>query len=383
VQWVSVHTSTPSHDHRVKNLGDVPNLTHEQAWERWSKMGSTTVVWGVMNGSRGASQNCLAFIPDPWTFSEEAHPLDFRGLIALPRYLAKNYLDFSKTHALRQGIALLRTLWRSTRASDLRDGLSVLVRGISKFGLRNVTVIAFFEYLSAMAFIKAVEERRPESAILFVNVLAHVQHHYWKTKSAMSSPEIVFACAVIDDMLGKVLRRCAPLNKDGKIVMLNALSQTCTEDEEPWILYRPRNHEKLMSHMGLNFVRVEPLMTYDAHVFFESEAYAQLGLDILRSAKVGHQNLFYVEIDRHDPKKLLYRVDMHDELPPDANFMYGNRTAPFAEHLVAIVKRTGKHIQTGDAFCNFPTDRTWMPNHEIVRWIETAQVRARSDLTAA
>ncbi len=34
VQWVSIHTGTPSKKHQIKNLGDVPALDVEQVWER-------------------------------------------------------------------------------------------------------------------------------------------------------------------------------------------------------------------------------------------------------------------------------------------------------------------------------------------------------------
>lgn len=95
VQWVSVHTGVPSSRHRVKNLGDVPNLVEDQIWERWSKRGLSSVVWGVMNGNRRNAAACRVFVPDPWTFSEDAWPAEYQGLIGLPRCLAKNYLDFS------------------------------------------------------------------------------------------------------------------------------------------------------------------------------------------------------------------------------------------------------------------------------------------------
>ena len=47
VQWVSVHTGVPSSRHGVKNLGDVPNLVEDQIWERWSKRGLSSIVWGL------------------------------------------------------------------------------------------------------------------------------------------------------------------------------------------------------------------------------------------------------------------------------------------------------------------------------------------------
>src|SRR5438270_13961953 len=74
VQWVSVHTGVPSSQHGIKNLGDVPNLAEDQIWERWSRRGLSSIIWGVMNGDRRKAKNCRILIPDAWTLSEGPHP---------------------------------------------------------------------------------------------------------------------------------------------------------------------------------------------------------------------------------------------------------------------------------------------------------------------
>ena len=95
-QWVSLHTSTPSSIHKIKNLGDIPNLEYMQIWERLSKNNISSVVWGAMNASAGSSKLCKVFVPDPWVFSEDPKPNSLISFIALPRYLAKNYTSIKK-----------------------------------------------------------------------------------------------------------------------------------------------------------------------------------------------------------------------------------------------------------------------------------------------
>jgi hypothetical protein len=373
VQWVSVHTGVPSSRHRVKNLGDVPNLTEDQIWERWSKRGLSSIVWGVMNGNRRSAENCRVFIPDPWTFSESAYPGNFEGLIALPRYLAKNYLDFSKLTALRKGTTLFATLLRSMKLSDFADALRILRLGIFRFGPTNLVFIAFFEYLSAMAFIRSVEQSRPDAAIIFINMLAHVQHHYWKTPDGTACPQIEFAAMVTDEILGKVLARCkVPLG--GNVAVINALSQNCTIDEAPWILYRPNNHAGLIDFLGIKAVRVEPLMTYDAHVFFKTAEDALDGAEILQATRVEGQRLFFVETDENDPLKMFYRVEMHDQVPAEATFACRKKVARFADHFTAIVQRTGKHSQVGDLYANFEIGRQEFSNYELSAWLEQSSL---------
>jgi hypothetical protein len=383
VQWVSVHTGVPSSQHGVKNLGDVPNLAEDQIWERWSKRGLRSIVWGVMNGTRRHARTCQSFIPDPWTFSENAYPKKYQGLIALPRYLAQNYLDFSKLTAARKGYDLAKTLVRSTKGSDLVDGLRMFWRGFRQFGPANAVFIVFFEYLSAMAFIRDLEQNRPDAAIIFINMLAHVQHHYWKSGDGSDCPQIVFAATAVDEILGKILARCKGVVGNGRVAMMNALSQTCTIDEPPWILYRPNNHAGLVSLLGVKAARVEPLMTYDAHVFFANPEDAASGAGILETTRIDGKPLFFVEPDKHDPLKLFYRVAMTDPVSPDAEFIFRNKAARFADHFTAIVQRTGKHNQNGDLFADFEIGRQSFSNHEISEWIDQMTGDKVGQLTAA
>lgn len=383
VQWVSVHTGVPSTRHGVKNLGDVPNLAEDQIWERLSARGRSSVVWGVMNGNRRKATACKVFVPDPWTFSENAFPAEYQGLIALPRYLARNYLDFSRFTAVRKGLDLVRTLLRSTKGGDFIDGLRVFWRGFRRFGPTNAVFIVFFEYLSAMAFIRAVERIRPDFALVFINMLAHVQHHYWKSGDGSDCPQIAFAAAATDEILGKMLARCEPVVGTGRVVLMNALSQTCTIEEPAWILYRPKNHAGLVSFLGVKAARVEPLMTYDAHVFFANEEDAASGAAILEAARIEGKPLFFVEPDAHDPLKLFYRVAMTDPVGTDTEFVYRNKAARFADHFTAIVQRTGKHNQNGDLFANFEIGRQKFLNHEVSEWLEQSAVEARRQPTAA
>lgn len=167
-----------------------------------------------------------------------------------------------------------------------------------------------------------------------------------------------------------MLARCEAVVGSGRVALMNALSQTCTIDEPPWILYRPNNHAALVSFLGIEAARVEPLMTYDAHVFFANAEQAATGAAILQGARIDGKPLFFVEPDSHDPCKLFYRVAMSDPVGPDAEFVHRNKTARFADHFTAIVQRTGKHNQNGDLFANFEIGRNSLPNHEVSSWLE-------------
>jgi hypothetical protein len=73
------------------------------------------------------------------------------------------------------------------------------------------------------------------------STFAHVQHHYWKSGDGSDCPQIAFAAIATDEILGKLVARCKGIVCNGRIALMNALSQTCTIEEPPWILYRPNN----------------------------------------------------------------------------------------------------------------------------------------------
>ncbi len=375
VQWVSVHTGTAASSHRIQHLGDVPGLREEQLWESWSRLGRRSVVWGVMNGSRRDTEHCDVFIPDPWTFSEPAFPQKFQPLIELPRYLSKNYLDISKARVAKEATKFFAGLFRLVRLGDLADGVRVLFEGFRKFGSAHVTFIVFFEYLSAMAFLKAVEENEPDDAILFLNMFAHVQHHYWTNPNGVDCPQLEFAASVIDEIIGKVRSR-TQLELQDKTFLLNGLSQKCTHDEPAWVLHRPIHPEKFIQHLGLHPVKIEPLMTNDAHLIFSGEEEASSAFELLNSIKINGSPLLFVERNSHDPKVIFYRLDFFDEVSDETTFVHGNQVSVFEDHFVSIVTRTGKHVQSGEITSNCEGLPSRIYNHELKSYFTNESLAA-------
>src|SRR5665213_231848 len=139
--------------------------------------------------------------------------------------------------------------------------------------------------------------------------------------------------------------------------------------------YTGRPIMPLISFLGVKSTRVEPLMTYDAHVFFASTGDARAGIAILESAKIDGKRLFHVEPDEHDPSKIFYRVEMHDPVQSDAEFVFRNEAARFSDHFTTIVQRTGKHQQSADLFANFAIGRDDIPNHELSDLLERSAIK--------
>lgn len=347
-QWVSVHTGQTSSRHQLKNLGEVPPLTTQQLWQYWEQRGESSIIWGVMNASRANTEKCIAFIPDPWTFSEDAYPAKYSGLIKLPRYLAKNYVSPSKLRLVRDGLSLIATSLGNSSPANWAYGLSILRRGRKQFGKAHLTSIVLFEYFSAMAFIRAMRKQKPDHGILFLNMLAHAQHHYWTDADPSKSPQLMFAAQIIDHILGKSFETVEKGTHNQNIAVLNAISQKNTSNEPPWFLYVPRSHADFLAAFDIGATHVEPLMTNDAHAFFDSQENASRGERRLKALTLKGKPLLQVERNNRNPKQLFYKGIFTDAVDPQTQLECENSSIPFSNLFSTIVQRTGRHVQNGD-----------------------------------
>jgi len=362
VQWVSIHTGEPSPNHAVKHLGDLPHTRHKFIWETLDQRGITTGIWGVMNGARRESKLCTFFLPDPWTFSEQAYPATLAPLLAMPRYLARNYLNISEAKVARLLLGFVWTSVRSLGLCDFTASLGLLIRGVRQFGMRPLVFITWFEYLSTLAFLRYRAGHRPAFSLLFLNILAHVQHHYWTAGVKGVTPEIRFAIRAVDRLLGRIF---AAIGEATPLIVTNALSQKNTKGERTWILYRQKDPRAFVDAIGLGAATVEPLMTYDAHVFFHTAAERSAAVMLLSEAQVSGRRVFEVEADNGNPLKLFYRINFTDELPVDAVLEVNGRRLPFFAWFTMVVKRTGRHIRAGTVFARGIALPAKLENHRL------------------
>lgn len=367
VQWVSVHTGQPSTSHQVTHLGDTPSkLGFSQLWEVLDAKGTTSGIWGAMNATRGSASRCAFFLPDPWTFSEPAYPADLNDLLALPRYYSKNYLDVSAWRFFRDGLRLARYVLRSGALGRLLRQAPFVLGGVARNGINNAMLFSLFDLFSAALFVARKQSGQTQFNLIFMNSIAHLQHHRWGDATRLTN-DMIFGLRAVDRALGWLFESCT----DGEaIVVMNALSQRNIVGERPRVCYRQINPSKFLDAVGLGHAKVEQLMTNDAHVFFTSKHDRDLAASVLSGASMEGKPLFQVEPDAEDPFRLFYRVDFWDEVDPDVTAIIGGQPIRYLAHFEAIVARSGSHVATGQVFAEGIELPQSMYNHEIADHIE-------------
>jgi len=356
VQWVSIHAGVPASQHHIKHLGDVPDLGFTQCWETLSQHNISCGIWGVMNGAKRDAQNVKFFLPDPWTFSEHGYPDELNNLLDLPRYLSKNYRNLNKTYLLRQSVKLLKFIWRAKAKRHIFSETLQLIKNLHRFGNKHFVYISYFDYISTLLFCEYKKQTAIQCGILFLNSLAHLQHHHWREGETGITPEILLGLQTLD----KLLHTLFTTFPDDAIVIHNGLSQMNTNHEKPWVLYRQKDPLAFLKALKLPVTKVEQHMTHDGHVFFASNEAKELAYEYLKNATIQNKALFHVEKNTNDACKLFYQLKFTDEITdPKIEFEYCGEKYPFFTYFDAIVTRTGRHIPIGTVF----SDTLKFPDH--------------------
>ena len=364
VQWVSIHTGKTSSQHGIAHLGDVPQLDHPQIWETLSNKGLRCGIWGAMNASRGAAANCEFFFPDPWSFSEMAYPPELNNLLAFPRYYSKNYGDLDKIKAFRELFKLILFCANPRIMRALLPIAPKIIKHVIKNGMPEYLLFVLFDLVNATLFANYYKKTKPDFAVLFLNSLAHLQHHKWTIEDGLSQ-EMKIAFALFDDILGIIFDIIPP---DQPIIIANAFTQYCSYDQNEF-LYRQKNPEKFLQTADIIFNRVEQAMTNDGHVFFDTPEAAQKAAEILSGTTVNGKKVFYVEDDKKIPEKIFFQVILWDQLEENSLLVINGKTIPFFDLFDRVTRRSGSHLQRGDVFSrgiNFP-DKIY--NHDIHNYI--------------
>jgi len=359
VQWVGIHTGVPTTEHGIRRLGDTRSQSRPQIWHALADQGHTWGVWGSINAPRGATKGCAFFVPDPWSWDEEALPPSLDALMALPRYVSKNYLDIDRGQAIA---SLIRSA--SFFLPPERWGVAVrfvrqTMAAIAKTRMSVHTNSTLIDFLAALLFVQLRRRFSPDFSVIFLNNIAHLQHQFWLSGSQIH-PEMELGLRVSDSIVGMLMDDVGPAEA---LVVMNAFRQENVHGKG-FYGYRQKNPALALAALGVVGARVEQCMTHDAHIFFETRALADAAEARLRSCKLGDgTNAFFV--DRTEEKHIFYQLDFDRRVDEEAPLAIGADRIPFRNVFEFVAERTGAHVRDGDVYSHGIAVPDHMPNHEM------------------
>ncbi len=312
IQWVTAHTGKSHAEHQIFNLGDAHKLKHKQIWEVLSQSNIESGIIGSMNAMRNDTKGGI-FFPDPWSIHGDVFPASLKPLWTL----ISNRVQSHATSKI--GV--------SDIFKGLQSSLKFNVPMSIYFKIANQIVsqklnpkvkwklAILFDLFQAELFKNILKRSQFGYYTLFLNAIAHYQHHYWRNYSRSGfNPEIKYddiresddpisyGYEIYDKIVGDIINQVGQ-DEDTLIIIASGLSQipyTDKEEQGGMNYYRLKNHKEFAESLGLREngqFQVFPLMSRDWQIKYDSESSKQTLLTTIGGLKINQEKLFNTRED--------------------------------------------------------------------------------------
>ncbi len=307
IQWVTAHTGKTFDEHKIFRLSDVHDLEHSQIWEALSEKNIESGIIGSMNATRRNTKGGI-FFPDPWAKNNEAYPDDLKPLWALISSRVKGHA--TEGIPLQDALKGLQTCLKYNLPVNLYRKLASQLVGQKLKPKTKWKLAAYFDLMLAEIFNSIYKSTEFGYYTLFLNAVAHYQHHYWRNfdRSAFdpnifypdieqNHDPITFGYEMYDKIIGQIIDYA---NEDTLIIIASGLSQipyTEKEAQGGMNYYRLNDHQKFAESIGLNSTdyTIFPLMSRDWQIKYKTEEARQKALTILNDLSINGEKLFKVK----------------------------------------------------------------------------------------
>lgn len=345
IQWVSVSLGLEARDHGVSRLGDIVKVDNPQLFEEIEDLGYTVAALSPMNVANRLKQSSF-FIPDPWTSTP----------------VSGNWLDRNIYHSLKQAVndnsnekiekkSLFYLILGLLRFSSTKNWISCLSLA-KKSRTKRWNKAIFLDYFLSDYFLS--RSKNYDFKIIFLNSLAHLQHHYYKncefSTSTAKNPKWLVApdqdpvldgLRHMDRILGNIISQ-----KNCEFLIATGLSQ----EEYPFddYYYRLKAHENFLNMFKIKFHTVLPRMTRDFEITFENNAERDLAAEVLTGLKINGEECFGM-IDKRD-ESLFVTLTYNQQITPSCTIENQALKVKADEVLTFVALKNGHHSARSWAF---------------------------------
>jgi hypothetical protein len=346
IQWITVHTGKTYGEHGVFRLGDGSQARHRQIWEELAQRGLKVGAFSPMN-ARNALADAAFFVPDPWTRTPVTAPALMRTAYdAICQAVGDNAEGKITARSVLQ---LLLGLAVYSRPANWPAYLTEGMRGLRNHWPRAV----FLDRFLGDCFLRLWNRTQPDFASVFLNGVAHIQHHCLFNSAAYRGPrrnprwylpENVDPVLAIYRLYDEFVAACLALPGSPRVMIATGLHQEPVD--EPVFYWRLRDHEAFLRRLGCAFERVEPKMSRDFTVVCADGESARATEAVLRSG-LSPEGTRLFEVDNRG-RTLFVTLGYPGEITPGWKAKFGERTMDdFAAGVVFIAIKNGHHSGIG------------------------------------
>jgi hypothetical protein len=349
IQWPSVHTGLSFNEHKTFRLGDFVNSNKKQFFELIENAGYSVGAISPMNATNKLLYPAY-FISDPWTDTKSD----------------KSFLSKNLSEAISQAVND-NSKSRITLKTILVLILSflVIVKPKNYYKLIKYAFSAFYKPWRKALFLdlfiheihKELHSRKnPNFSTIFFNAGAHIQHHYFFNSSEVKSDELMnpewYMSSMNDpilDMLKLYDRVLGEYLSMSEVDLIIATGLSQKPYNKLKFYYRLDDHENFLNMLNIKFNRVEPRMTRDFLISFESSEDALKCENILKSIFVDNQIRLFNEIDNRGNDIFVVLTYPH-EIKDETYVFIGDRKIFLKENTNFVAIKNGEHQSKGYAY---------------------------------
>ena len=362
IQWYSLHTGLSFDQHRVFHLTDGAKAKDDDLWHVARRAGLRVTNFAGMNARPFAFDDCV-YVADPWCEDGNAHP---PALNTYNRFVGANVREYSNPDGpltlkdQAKFLAFMATHGLSpATAGAIADQLIEERVGDRRMAWKRAPILDRLQY---DVFRHYYAKTAPHFATFFVNSTAHLQHSYWRQfqpdvftikpdaeSVALYGNAIQHGYRAMDRLLGEFMSLA---DRNGAtLVFMTALSQQpylAAEDSGGKHFYRLRDVEALFRRLGLPFREIDPTMTHQYLVRFDSKTDRTKVRKTLESFKLADGRALFGFNDRTEDG-LYFSCDIYSEIDPATPVTSPSGAAqPFGDFAYKIdATKSGRHHPAG------------------------------------
>jgi len=347
IQWPTIRTGLNFEDHGVFRIGDIVGSGIKQHWEILEDSGFSVAAVSPINASNNTKKSTF-WIPDPWTGAEvSGNGFVKRFSKALNQVVNDNSQEKLSFFSM---IVIIEALVTKSQISSWRTYLSCL---IGAFKNQHWSKAIFLDRLLADIFLNLWKANKPDFSSLWLNGGAHIQHHYMCSseayKGSVKNPEW-YVPAGKDPLLEMLEMYDLFLNEiqnlsNTRLIIAVAIKQVPYEN--PIFYWRLKNHGDFLRKLGIKFKRIQPRMSIDFLIEFDSDDDLIVAQKTLLNVKSSEGDLIFSEVNK-DRGDLFVSLTFPGDIKDDFYIFLDNvKYENFKNDVTFVAIKNGHHDGLG------------------------------------
>ena len=313
IQWATIHTGKTYDEHNIFRLGDIVNSSETQIFEYLESKGLSVGAVSPFNAKNNLTRPKF-FIPDPWTKTKVSGNWLVKSIYqAIHQSVndnASGRLGFKTIFSLLLGLII---------TTPIRQYFWYLkmLKNRKNPGVKAIVL----DSLLANTFFWLLKFKKPDFSNLFLNVGAHIQHHYLFNSQAydgnLENPDwycpkdhdpLILILSLYDKIIGKLL------DSSLRLVVATGLHQQ--PHRHLTFYWRINKHEDFIKRIGIDdYEEILPRMSRDFLINFKNSDSALKAEKLLNSFFLERDNEKVFKIDNRGNSlfiELIYPNEIFD-----------------------------------------------------------------------